>query len=142
MVVNTIQDSTPVVTTVEQTVPSAYFEEYFGYNKNKADDKKEYQELLKAIKETVKVKGKSSVRIEASASRVPTSSFPSNDALAKTRAENFKKQLLKDLKKLGVKESAVILNIKSAVQGPAYANDYDANSEAYRKFQYVKAWTE
>jgi len=119
------------------------FMQYFGYNKNVADSGNEYRNFLDAIIAQVKNGGIVKVTVEGSASRVPTSTFPSNDALAKIRAQNFKTQLLSDLKKAGVNESAIkFINVKSSVSGPAYSNDFDSNSEAYGKFQYVKAHAE
>lgn len=119
------------------------FEQYFGYNKNSTEANNEYNQFLNTIIAQVKNTGTVNVSIEASASRVPTSSFPSNDELAKVRAQNFKKQLLKDLKKSGIKETSVkFININSSVNGPAYTDDFDSRSEAYGKFQFVKARAE
>ncbi|MFZ5553154.1 MAG: tetratricopeptide repeat protein [Bacteroidota bacterium] len=132
-----IENTNTTVTTI--TSPPVSFEQYFGYNENKTQAQKEYENFVAGIATKAKT-GVVKIKIDASASTVPTSTFPNNRELAKTRGENFKKQLLEDLKKAGVAESQLKFEkVISGVNGPAYGNDYDTQQEKYRNYQYVKA---
>lgn len=115
------------------------FEIFFNYNnKNiKPDDPK-----LLAFVETIASKSKGEkkpvIQIEASASKVPTSKFGSNEKLAQARGEAAKQELLTALDKRGIAKDRVTIKISPKVQGPTYNNDFIENRARYEKFQYIK----
>ena len=53
--------------------------------------------------------------------------------------DNFKMLLTDLLNKKGIKTDGIEFVVNSAVNGPAYQNDYIINRKLYEKYQYVKA---
>ncbi|MEM9023789.1 MAG: hypothetical protein AAGB22_08600, partial [Bacteroidota bacterium] len=91
------------------------------------------------LAKAVEAQGKARVTIEASASKVPTSAYSSNEALAKSRAERAEAVLLKALEtaKIG-KNTVEIVRATPLVQGPDYQQGTAGNTSIYKPFQYVR----
>ncbi|NUM49535.1 MAG: PD40 domain-containing protein [Flavobacteriales bacterium] len=122
------------------TIPSQIeFIHYFGYNeKNLEQTQKEYTLFIEKVLKHIATYGNIHISIEASASKVPTKTFISNQNLAEKRALEAKLLLFETLKQKGINSSAVkIKRITPLLQGPSYANDAE-NTTKYRNFQYVR----
>jgi hypothetical protein len=118
------------------------FENFYGYNENEVNnDNDKLNALVASIAASVEKQGNIKITIEASASRVPTSTHGSNTKLAKLRAKQAKKALLHGLNNKGVDLRKVKWDEKPLVQGPAYADD-ETNTSKYAPFQYVKVVVE
>jgi hypothetical protein len=116
---------------------------YFGYNKNKLGiGTRSLKKYLNEIEEQLK-EGRSNVtiKIRSSASHVPTKSFPSNEELAQSRAENIKYDLLDYFSKTNYKSAVNVVIISTIVDGPAYEND-GVRKKKYEPFQFVSLATE
>ena len=116
---------------------------FFTYNKNKVNaSKREMKKFLKDILGQLEDgRSKITVKVNSSASQVPTKSFSSNEELAKTRAENIKYDLVSYFQKKGHSDKVTVVVESSKVQGPEYADDA-RNRSKYEEFQYVKLATE
>lgn len=117
------------------------YKRYFGYNENKmAAREKEFTSFLKGLVKKIEASEEVvELRVEASASRVPTSSYSSNQDLAKVRAENAMKKLREELAAKGVKENAYsFAKVEQLVQGPKYQGDHREGKDKYGEYQYVK----
>lgn len=116
------------------------FQYNFGYNKDKFDTRNEALKLyVQGIKQLVN-NGKSvTIYISASASKVPTKSYSSNQELANQRLKSGKDILLKMLKAEGIDLNKINLVEKEAlVQGPEYNNDAEEKQNVYQRYQYIK----
>lgn len=116
------------------------YEVHYGYNKMgiKSSDK-DYKNLVNGIAEIVKINGKAIIDMEASASKVPTTTYSTNENLSRLRSEKAKETLLASLKAKGVDTSKVIFKeVRSVVKGPEFNDDHITNRKEYEKFQYVK----
>jgi hypothetical protein len=84
--------------------------------------------------------GRINLKIESSASTVPTRSYGgSNKQLSVARAEKGKEQIITALKEKGADLSKVnVASIKSMVGGPQYNVDYLQNKDKYEEHQYIK----
>ncbi len=116
----------------------ASYQEFFNYNVKEINaSNAKYIELISKVVESVNGGKKVTIEIEASASKVPTRTFKSNDALAKNRGEGAKKAIMKMLGDKGVNLNKVTFKkIKSLVQGPNYKGDFE-DKVTYEKYQYV-----
>ncbi|MCB0431382.1 MAG: DUF1573 domain-containing protein [Flavobacteriales bacterium] len=117
------------------------FEKYYVYDDKGVEDLdfgfKEFMDDLINVIQTV---GTAEIQIESSASHVPTDAFPSNQALAESRAAGLKERIELKLKATGISLSKVkFREPQIAVQGPEYKNDFETNKKVYEKYQYVKA---
>jgi len=111
------------------------FSKFFGYNLNDISEKDpDFSTFVRNI-DSAAAKTKVVVTIDASASKVPTSKFGNNFVLARSRAESLEKALSKYCKNL----KNVKFDLKSNVNGPEYAKDYE-NRAKYADFQYVKGY--
>lgn len=110
------------------------------YNKYALDlQEKQFKDFISGAKAIADSRGIVEIEIESSASKVPTTTFASNEALAKKRAEEGQERIIEELVKSGVSRDKIrIVSFNALVQGPEYANDYQ-NSAKYEPFQYVKA---
>ncbi len=82
------------------------------------------------------------INIEASASKVPTTKFGSNEILSNERGKNMKSLIISSLKKKGINIDLFVFNINALVQGPEYEPDKANNHSIYKEFQYIKVTTE
>ena len=115
------------------------FERFYGYNeKGRISEAKKYKEFLTGIKKIIETKGNAVISIEASASKVPTSSFSNNQDLSNKRLKDAQELLMKKMKKSGINLKQIKWkNNKALVQGPSYGGD-PQNTEKYGPYQYVK----
>lgn len=115
------------------------FKFYFKYNMNEVDEQApEYvtfiNNLIAAHPDNSKIK----LKLTASASRVPTKSYTSNEELSQKREKSTMNKIVNSLKQKGVSEANIeILREKFIVSGPKYAGDA-SNTAKYEKFQYVE----
>ena len=114
------------------------YQEFFNYNvKNVNISNENYVNMLNKIIESVNQGTKVIIEIEASASKVPTKTFSSNEELAKSRSEEAKQTLISSLKEKGIAaDKYSFKKAKNLVQGPKYKDDFE-NKETYEKYQYV-----
>lgn len=127
--------------------PIAIFENHqfkynYGYNKNELQgSNKEYLAFLETIEKEMKAGRQSiTIRINSSASMVPTKTFGTNERLAQTRAENMQKQLKAYFAKKDWKDKVNIEIGDVKVQGPAYEED-SANQDRYIPYQFIQLLT-
>ena len=82
--------------------------------------------------------GQAKVVIEASASKVPTKTFGTNENLSNKRMEDARTRLLEAVAARGKDNTKLLLEaVNSKVQGPKYDGDF-RNTDKYGKFQFVK----
>ncbi|MFB6258071.1 MAG: TolB family protein, partial [Flavobacteriales bacterium] len=118
---------------------SSLHKRIYDYNQKGLDKKNsDYQKFLKEVKQIVDEKGKAKVTIRGSASKVPTKTFDSNEALAKKRVQDAEKDLKKDLKEKGVSLSDLEFTSQHKVQGPPYTKGNIQPKEEYMEHQYVR----
>lgn len=117
------------------------YEKYFDYNgKEVMAAEQRFATLAEAIAQRSK-NGKVEIVIEASASRVPTTTFKTNDKLSRARSAETREKLDEALRAKGASMANIkYTRINSLVQGPRYNNDYQENRAEYGKYQYVKIW--
>ncbi len=123
------------------TLPEApaEFRTYFKYNKTAIDgSNKDFMQFMKQLTAMVKAGQKVTVVIEASASKVPTTKFGTNDALAAKRGADAKAKIISMLTAKGADASKVTFApIAAVVGGPEYNKDFNENRGEYEKAQYV-----
>lgn len=117
---------------------SASYQEFFNYNIKKINISNEkYISMINKIIETVNNGAKVLIEIEASASKVPTKTFSSNDELAKYRGDDAKQAVINSLTEKGIgTDKYSFKKNKNLVQGPKYKGDFDSKMN-YEKYQYV-----
>ena len=122
---------TPAGTTV--------FDKKYGYNEMDVNlEASRFILFMNDIAEMVKSQESIDVTIEGSASKVPTSTYNTNQNLADLRAKRGRSKFMQALKAKGIDTSKVnISSSEGKVQGPNYAGDYK-NEEKYRPYQYLK----
>ena len=120
-------------------VAGGCFTFYFSYNKNEVDvNAADYKEFIDKVAAAANGGVKISLKVNASASYVPTRQFRNNAELAATRANATLEKIKNSLNQKGIAGSEVkVVENKSFVSGPAYKGDFN-NSEKYGKYQYVK----
>ncbi|TXI79824.1 MAG: hypothetical protein E6Q44_08605 [Flavobacteriales bacterium] len=124
------------------TPDASYADEYtkfYSYNAKDIDQNEQrWKEFVDVVVGLIDKNGKANVVIEASASKVPTKTFGTNEVLSRKRMEDARTRLLEAVKARGKDESKLYLEaVNSLVQGPRYQGDYQ-NTEKYGKFQYAK----
>lgn len=139
---NTNNNSNNNNTNTNVSVSQAYYEKFYEYNaKGIRTSEESFKKFLSDCEAIVKAKGKITITIESSASKVPTSSYADNKDLATKRANDARDLFVKSLKSKGLKDEQIqIGKLNSMVQGPDYKNDFKENRLLYEKFQYVKIW--
>ncbi len=120
--------------------PPVNYERYFTYNKNRVNASEEkWRDFVDGVALLIEVNGEANVSIEASASKVPTATYKTNENLSDIRAKRARERLIADLKAKGVNTSKVTFsNVLALVQGPEYRNDPIARKSIYEQFQYVR----
>jgi hypothetical protein len=133
-------DNTNNTVNNNQTASPAEYQRFYTYNrKGVPQAEKDFKNLINAADKLIKVNGIVKVEIESSASKVPTSTFKSNEILSKSRLDDGKKALLKALKAKGIDIRKVqFISETYLVLGPDYNNDAKTNMELYEKYQYIK----
>lgn len=117
---------------------TGFYQEFFGYN----EDGKEYEDedwktFISNCAKIVKQNGTCDISVIGSASKVPTSTYKSNQDLADKRAGIAKKKVIRGLKKAGINVSKVNFTVVGKVQGPSYAGDF-RSVKKYGPYQYIK----
>ncbi len=115
------------------------FEIYYKYNRNKVEDTDaKWMSFIERVAEQSN-SGKVKINIRASASKVPTRAFKSNQELANTRAANLQEKITDAVAAKGGKTENLSFSKNAKVGGPAYKGDWDLGREKYEKHQYSKA---
>lgn len=116
---------------------SGSFTHYFEYNKTEAEQNPNYTQFLADLESAIAKNGQVTIKINSSASQVPTKAPGGNAGLARQRGENMKKMLSDYLTSKGVDLSKVKIQVSSRVGGPTYNSDYLINKRTYEKYQFV-----
>lgn len=118
---------------------AAEFTKYYGYNMKDIDQNDpEWTSFISDLGKIIEEKGSASLIIEAGASKVPTTTFKTNENLSKQRMEDARRRLIAALKSAGIDADKVFMTaINHDVLGPNYQGDYQ-NTEKYGKYQFVK----
>ncbi|MBK8947640.1 MAG: hypothetical protein IPM68_01895 [Flavobacteriales bacterium] len=121
---------------------AAEYAKYYEYNKKDIDQAEtDWKGFIDTVVGLIDKNGKATIVIEASASKVPTRTFGTNENLSRQRMDDARKRLIEAVQARGKNADVIYLEaINSLVQGPAYKGDY-INTEKYGKFQYVKLKT-
>lgn len=111
---------------------------YFKYNINNIErEHNEMKSFLSNIQSALEKNMKVELNITASASRVPTKKFGTNEKLSKSRL-NETKEYIKSVLGEELFKRVKWNKQKAKVDGPAYKNDRDANMSEYEKYQFVE----
>jgi outer membrane protein OmpA-like peptidoglycan-associated protein len=116
------------------------FKMNFKYNVSEVDvNDQPFKEYIDNLMALYNKNGSVNLKVESSASTVPTRAFKSNKDLSIARANKGKEQIINALKEKGVDESKIkIVSTKCLVGGPQYNIDYLQNKEKYERYQYIK----
>lgn len=132
----------PVVT--ETTFKNPKYKHFFEYNGNKINPKKgDFKNFVKEIERQMKA-GRTviAINVYSSASKVPTTTYETNEKLSRLRAENIKYDIMTYFQENTSFNEKVVVTIKDAVvAGPEYQEDAK-NTKKYRVYQYVEVITE
>lgn len=136
--------NTAVVSKSEGAGKPAEFKRFFGYNENLlAIEEDIFRDFMGNVKRIFEEKGKVTVRVTGSASKVPTKTYGSNQKLADLRAQNAKERILKYADEFGIaKEKIIFTEVEGLVQGPDYRGDFKTGKEKYREHQFVRLMAE
>ncbi len=123
------------------TLPEApaEFRTYFKYNKTAVDGtNKDFMQFMKQLTAMVKAGQSVTVVIEASASKVPTTKYGTNNALAAKRGNDAIAKIKSMLTQRGADASKVTFApVNALVGGPEYNKDFNERRSEYEKHQYV-----
>ncbi len=116
------------------------FKKEFDYNQINLDlSEIAFNEMIaNLVAKQRKFKQQITVHIVASASRVPTKSYSSNQVLSEKRAKQAINRIKTALAKNNISEDLVNFQEHTFVQGPKYRNDHKTVN--YKEFQYIKIW--
>lgn len=115
------------------------FAKYYAYNAKDIDQgDARWKQFVDVVVKLISEKGEARIVIEASASKVPTRTFGTNENLSRQRMEDARKRLVEAVQARGADANKLMLEaVNHLVQGPRYENDYQ-NTDKYGKYQYVK----
>jgi tetratricopeptide (TPR) repeat protein len=118
------------------------FEKFYTYNmKDIAKSEKQFNDFVDGVIVMIEKRGYAVISIEGSASKVPTTTFKTNDKLSRSRTSDAKTRLMEAIEAKGVdKKKLRFKSVNSLVQGPRYNNDFMENKANYEKYQYIKLW--
>lgn len=131
----------PIKTQFIESLGYAEFSRYFVYDSKDFGAKEvKFQQFIKDVQKILYDKGKITISVEASASRVPSSKFKNNEELAAFRGNAAREMIAGELIKLGYQEGVNFQFIAplNLVQGKAYEKDATTNKAIYEQFQYIK----
>lgn len=123
------------------SVEKLNFKMNFKYNVTETDVTDEpFKKFIDNIMEVYTKNGVVNIKIESSASTVPTRAYGgSNKQLSIVRGQKGKEQLIAALKEKGADPDKIkFIRVKSLVKGPQYNVDYLMNKDKYEQFQYIK----
>jgi hypothetical protein len=115
------------------------YSKFYAYNVKDIDQNEaEWKRFVDAVVSVMEKDGSARIVIEASASRVPTKTYGTNENLSNQRMEAARQRLLEAVTARGKDSSKLLLEaVNHLVQGPRYTGDFQ-NTGKYGKFQYVK----
>lgn len=116
----------------------ASYKEMFNYNAKEINTSNPtYIDLINKAVIQVSEKGKVVIDIESSSSKVPTTTYGTNQNLSKVRLNEAVKTIIDALIDKGISKEKIIINdTKSLVQGSVYNSD-SGNKKKYEPYQYV-----
>jgi len=116
------------------------YQRYYTYNKiGIEEDERKWREFVAQTIKIIQIKGSVDVKVEGSASYVPTRTWKTNEILCAKRASTAKERLISELKKKGVDVSKVnFVSIDAKVQGPPYAKGNIRPVAEYERYQYIR----
>ena len=117
-----------------------FYQEFFDYN---VSDVKpggsDYLNFISQVENAVKDKGKATLMIESSSSKVPSARFDGNKNLSVKRADNARSALVKSMSEKNIGSDKLnFADVSTLIRGPEFNNDAQENKATYRSFQYVK----
>jgi tetratricopeptide (TPR) repeat protein len=115
------------------------FTQFFAYNAKDIDENDaRWKQFVDVVVGLIEKNGEAKVVIEASASKVPTKTFGTNENLSRQRMEDARTRLVEAIKARGKDANLLKLEaVNNLVQGPRYQGDYQ-NTDKYGKFQYAR----
>lgn len=118
----------------------ASFKRLFGYNEmDVAGEAEVFAAFMDRVKNIVDNKGSVDISVTASASKVPTTTYGSNEKLAKLRMEQAVDRVKNSAGQMGIElDKLKFISTESKVSGPAYKGDFRNGADTYRKYQYVE----
>jgi hypothetical protein len=118
----------------------AEFIQKFDFNEKAIETgEKEFRKFVESLLPLLERHGDVKIKVESSASKVPTKSYAGNEELTKARAASARAEILRIIKAAGAKEGRLqFLPDDNKVQGPEFQQDYQKNPAKYAPFQYVK----
>lgn len=131
----------PIKTQFIESLGYAEFSRYFVYDSKDFGAKEvKFQQFVKDVQKILYDKGKITISVESSASRVPSSKFKNNEELAAFRAQSAEDMIATELEKLGYRrgEHFMFTVSNKLVQGKQYEKDAEKNKTLYEQFQYIK----
>jgi hypothetical protein len=128
--------------TTRTTPDASYADEYtkfYAYNAKDIDQNEaRWREFVDVVVGLIEKNGEARVVIEASASKVPTKTFGTNENLSRQRLEDARKRIVEAVSARGKDANLLKLEaVNNLVQGPRYSGDYQS-TDKYGKFQYAK----
>lgn len=127
--------------TVPCQIDQLNFEMYFKYNQNDSEQKRrEFLDFCDNIKSCMSANPGLIIQIEASASKVPTRKWVTNERLAHARSSSAERKVVRVLGRRGIRRQQITFERpnKELVQGPEYNNDAKKNRSTYEQYQYIK----
>jgi len=118
----------------------AEFTQKFDFNEKTIETgEKGFRKFVESLLPLLERNGDVKVRIESSASTVPTKSYSSNEELTIARAASARNEILRIVREAGAREDRLHFQPDDCqVQGPEFQQDYQKNSGKYTPFQYVR----
>ena len=127
---------------VEITFLLPAYQKYFSYNQTDISiSETEFDSLMVRIYEKLSLVNEITIHVVASASRVPTNKFKSNQDLAEKRSAEAIKRIQNALEKSKIEKHRYQFSEETYVLGEKYKNDA-FKKEQYGQYQYVKIWLE
>lgn len=133
-----VKETEPKHVTPDATYADEYAK-FYAYNVKDIDQgEARWKQFVDVVVGLIDKNGEAKIVIEASASKVPTKTFGTNENLSRQRMEDARKRLVEAVQARGKDPNALKLEaVNSLVQGPRYQGDYQ-NTDKYGKFQYAK----
>lgn len=133
-----VKETAPKHVTPDASYADEYAK-YYAYNIKDIDQgEARWKQFVDVVVGLIEKNGEARIVIEASASKVPTRTYGTNENLSRQRMEDARKRLVEAVQARGKDPNALKLEaVNSLVQGPRYQGDYQ-NTDKYGKFQYAK----
>ncbi len=139
-IVTNEKENPPVKSPTEDFISADTYKCFFAYNKKEIElADATFNEFVAKLSDDLKSGKAIEVKINGSASKVPTRTFGTNEKLSKSRATSAKDKLLEALKNKGADITKLkVTKVNGKVNGPDYKGDYELNKEVYQTHQYVE----